>query len=137
MTTGKTVAAWFAMLALCALAGFWLTQDPTPAYRYRLTVEVETPEGLRIGSSVIEVETSESSFPHSTVNHRVRGEAVAVNLPSGKTLFALLRSENDNDWASRVIFMLAPEVAPTAKKPFQARYRNVLQLRGPIPLPRM
>ena len=137
MTTGKTVGAWLAMLALCALLGFWLTHDPTPAYRYRLTVEVETPEGLRTGSSVIEVETSESSFPHSTVNHRVRGEAVAVDLPGGKTLFALLRSESDVDWASRVMFMLAPEAPRSSDDPFLFRYKNMLKLKGPITLPRM
>lgn len=42
-------------LGTLALAG---CGDPTPTYRYRLTVEVNTPEGLRTGSSVIEVETS-------------------------------------------------------------------------------
>ncbi len=125
------------MLALCALLGWWLTHGPTPAYRYRLTVEIETPEGLRTGSSVIEVETSESSFPHSTVNHRVRGEAVAVDLPGGKTLFALLRSESDVAWASRVMFMLAPEAPDTAPDPFQARFDNMLNLSGPVALPRM
>ena len=39
------------------LGGCSLTEsDKTPDYRYRLTVEVDTPEGLKIGSSVIEVE---------------------------------------------------------------------------------
>lgn len=137
MTFSSKLWAWLATLALCALLGWWLTYDPTPAYRYRLTVEVETPEGLRTGSSVIEVETSESSFPHSSVNHRVRGEAVAVDLPGGKTLFALLRSENDNDWARRVMFMLAPEAPEGTADPFQARLDDMLELEGPIQVPRM
>ncbi|WP_156457791.1 hypothetical protein [Altererythrobacter sp. Root672] len=32
--------------------------DETPTYRYRMTVEVDMPEGLKSGSSVIEVDTS-------------------------------------------------------------------------------
>lgn len=40
-----------------ALAGCF-SPDTTPDYRYRLTVEVETPEVLKTGSSVIEVEQS-------------------------------------------------------------------------------
>lgn len=136
----RRLGSWLAILAASALIGWWLTYDPTPAYRYRLTVEVETPEGLRTGSSVIEVETSvASSFSIPSpglVSHRVRGEAVAVDLPGGRTLFALLRSENDIDWASRVMFMLAPEAPKTASDPFQARFDNMLKLKRSIVLPR-
>jgi hypothetical protein len=66
-----------------------------PTYRYRLTVEVETPQGLRIGSSVIEVSGSDSygGLPDANkINTKIRGEAVAVELPGGKVLFALLSS---------------------------------------------
>lgn len=65
-----------------------------PSYRYKLTVEVETPEGLRTGSGVIEVRTFRSSdFPGATaggVNSRIRAEAVAVDLGAQGTLFVLL-----------------------------------------------
>lgn len=46
-----------ALVASAALPGC-AAADSTPDYRYRLTVEVDTPGGLRTGSSVIEVETS-------------------------------------------------------------------------------
>ena len=71
-------------------------------YRYKLTVVVDTPGGIRSGSSVIQVimtspmkgaEALGGSGPSA------RGEAVAVNLPNGETLFVLLRSETDMDWA--------------------------------------
>ena len=59
--------------------------------RYRITVEVDTPQGLRSGSSVWEVSTAEGSgSPDRSIHSRVRGEAVVVDLPGG-TLFALLR----------------------------------------------
>lgn len=131
------------VLALCAvLAGFFLTActDDTPDYRYRLTVEVATPQGVRTGSSVIEVETSVASattIPSpGAVSHRVRGQAVAVDLPGGRTLFALLRSEDDSDWASRVMFLLAPEGRNRDGDLFLGTYANMLKLEGPITLPR-
>lgn len=98
------------LLASCGLGG-----DGPPTYRYRLTVEVDTPEGLRTGSSVIEVTqrmVRPGSDPASkAVRRRARGEAVAVDLPAGRTLFALLRSDNDTSWATYVMPTLAPRVA--------------------------
>lgn len=129
------IAATVSML----LTGCGLT-DRTPDYRYRLTVEVDTPQGVRSGSSVIEVQTSvasEYAIPSpGAVSHRVRGEAVAVDLPNGRTLFALLRSDNDIDWASRAMFMLAPDGPRDAKDSFVARYDNLLRLKGTLVLPR-
>ena len=61
-------------------------------YRFRMTVEVETPQGLRSGSSVYAVWAA-NDFPGSQKRlWRVSGEAVAVDLPDGRTLFALLRT---------------------------------------------
>ncbi|MEM7703663.1 MAG: hypothetical protein AAF251_17130 [Pseudomonadota bacterium] len=62
-------------------------------FRYRMTVEVETPEGVRTGSSVREVEIWErvgDTMIGNKVGGKVRGEAVAVDLPNGKTLYMLL-----------------------------------------------
>ena len=46
------------LVALSLFAASCSERDLAPDYRYRLTVEVETPEGLRSGSSVIEVKQS-------------------------------------------------------------------------------
>lgn len=123
------------LLMACGVVGI----DETPSYRYRLTIEVETPEGLRSGSSVIQVGTSvasRQSIPTpGKVSHRVRGEAVAVDLPNDRTLFALLQSSHDSGWASRVMFMLAPDGPPDAKDRFLARHANLLKMRGKIELP--
>ena len=73
-----------------------------PDYRYRLTVEVDTPDGVRSGSSVIEVSTwvsGEYSLQPGKVSSRVRGEAVTIDLGQRGVMFALLRSEYSVDWA--------------------------------------
>ena len=62
----------------------------TYTYRYRITVEVDTPQGLRTGSSVWESWGQEGTVLDGTMGVDYRGEAVAVDLPTG-TLFALLR----------------------------------------------
>lgn len=58
------------------------------SYRQRITVEVDTPEGVMTGSSVSEVKWRYSSRGSSRASSR--GEAVAVDLPGGRTLFALM-----------------------------------------------
>jgi hypothetical protein len=130
-------AAWLALGAL-VLASCAFAEDKAPDYRYRLTVEVDTPEGVKTGSSVIEVRQTLVRAGGSPANHaverRVRGEAVAVDLPGGKTLFALLRSENNVDWASYVFVYLAPQ---RTDAPFADQLDDVLEVTGKQVLPRM
>ena len=124
------------MLCL-ALAISACASDTAPDYRYRLTVEVDTPEGLKTGSSVIEVKQrlvrAGSSPANMAVERRVRGEAVAVDLPGGRTLFALLRSDNNVEWASYVMQTLAPHID---SETFVQQLDNMLLLKGEIVLPR-
>lgn len=100
------------VLASLALAGCGLVPARTTIH-YRLTVEVETPQGLRSGSSVIEVkltETGEDYWANPEARGqraKLRGEAVAVDLPDGRVLFALLRSEDMVDAAAWWPFRIA------------------------------
>jgi hypothetical protein len=97
---------------ILAPASFYLGYKllyPTYTYRYRLSFEVETPDGLRSGSSVIEVRYE--MFPEiNGRNHisRVFGEAVFVDLGQGKNLVGLLAagpSGEDVDYPGRIIFL--------------------------------
>ena len=102
MTLRHVLAPLILCLAALALSGC----SRSETFRYRLTVEVETPKGLRSGSSVLEVDVSETgensiTFPEARgISTDVRGEAVAVDLPHGKVLFALLRSQESADAAA-------------------------------------
>lgn len=129
-------AAWLALAALMVF-GCAVAEDKTPDYRYRLTVEVETPEGVKSGSSVIEITQnmgrSAGSGFGKMIMRRTRGEAVAVDLPGGRTLFALLRSENDIEWAEHVMQFLSPD---TPGEPWEEMFDNVLLIKGQVELPR-
>jgi len=58
---------------------------PVGDYNYKITVEVETPEGLRKGSAVRQIKYQ--STPFAIVQ---TGEAVMIDMPNGKTLFELM-----------------------------------------------
>lgn len=65
------------------------------SYRFRLTVAVDTPAGPRNGSGVLEVRARNEWSPLPDMADRswqVTGEAVAVDLPGGRALFALLKT---------------------------------------------
>jgi hypothetical protein len=64
-----------------------------PEVRYRITIEVDTPQGLRTGSSVWSFQLRRGDLGQS-YNPVLRGEAVAVDLPDGKTLYAPLVVQN-------------------------------------------
>lgn len=92
-------------LGLCAalsLAGC----SNSETMRYKMTVDVETSEGLKTGYAVRELEFRDRSnfaFGESRPQVKLRGEAVAVDLGGGRTLFALLTGANgDVDYAKRV-----------------------------------
>jgi hypothetical protein len=87
----------FTVLLICivGLKAAWTLAYPTSKHRFRLTVNVETPAGLRSGSSVMEtvVERQPGWFALKSGGHMaypsLDGEAVFVDLgstPDGKSL---------------------------------------------------
>jgi hypothetical protein len=142
------LAALFALLlAACAA----LEPDPYPPFRYRMTVEVETPEGLRTGSAVREVDYVPAAYAggdFAVFRLRLRGEAVAVDLPGGKTLYALLRSPGFSDFSAHIaIETLLPVPPGTELNPgraglnpstpeFEAAFAGLLANREVRELPR-
>lgn len=87
---GALVSGLLMPLAGCGLIG-------GARYRFRMTVEVDTPDGVRTGSSVYEVKAwnPPKFLPEErSRDWSVRGEAIAVDLPGGRTLFALLKTAN-------------------------------------------
>ena len=82
------------LAASAALVGCGSASD-SASYRFRMTVEVTTPQGVRTGSSVYQV----TAFKGISVGDRggggteLSGEAVVIDLPDGP-IFALLSNGN-------------------------------------------
>jgi hypothetical protein len=93
MTRRLFLGTAFVAAASLAIAGCgWMFAK---SYRFRLSVEVDTPQGLRTGSSVYEASTwkTDAILPDEAKRASyLHGEAVAVDLGGGQTLFALLRT---------------------------------------------
>ena len=66
------------------------------SYRFRMTVEVDTPQGIKSGSSVYEVLAEKNNTrvlaEERAGGTRTRGQALIVDLPSGP-LFVLLATD--------------------------------------------
>lgn len=91
----RALKTWVMMglAALLASCGLFTSNEST--YRFKMTVEVETAEGLKSGSSVYEVGAGNKVKLTSEEGSRylwTTGEAVAVDIAPGKTLFALLKT---------------------------------------------
>src|SRR5258706_15708221 len=80
---------WFGPLALLAalVIGDQIRIN-RPGHKYRLTVEVETPEGVKSASGVMSVHPDRGYSPRGRTS--TKGEAVCVDLGGGKTLGGLL-----------------------------------------------
>jgi hypothetical protein len=79
-------------------------------WRYRLTIEVDTPEGIKSGSSVIEVRAARQPklTPETTTDIGISGEAVVVDLGEGKYLFCLLTSPDLMSSPAQFVFDMYP-----------------------------
>src|SRR5262245_60330164 len=80
---------WFGPLALLAalVIGDHIRIN-RPAHKYRLTVEVETPEGRKSASGVVAVHPDRGYVSRGQT--RTAGDAIFVDLGQGKNLVALL-----------------------------------------------
>jgi hypothetical protein len=84
---------WMVTLSLPLLGGGCDLFAYSATIRYRMTVQVATPQGLRTDSSVIQstISMTRTIYDPHALDYKVKGEAVAVDLPGG-TLFAVLNN---------------------------------------------
>lgn len=98
MKTLLKAIGWFFLL-LIAIPVVWLGSGfayetwATYVHRFRLTIEVETPDGLKIGSGVMQSAwTRKAGWVPQTggVISSLRGDAVFVDLGNGQNVIAIL-----------------------------------------------
>lgn len=87
--TGLLVRFAAVVTIACALAGC-----RGESYRYKLTLAVNSPDGLKRASSVVEVKFFDVSIPARGTMHELNGEALYLDLgPGTRPLIALLTSK--------------------------------------------
>jgi hypothetical protein len=101
----------FIVLILC-LAGYigWTLIFPSGSWRYRLSIEVETPEGVKSGTAVREVDaaTGMRIGDSSGASVLASGEAVVIDLDKRGQMFALLVNADHAGGAATTVFDAFP-----------------------------
>jgi hypothetical protein len=95
------------LIAIIAIVGWWKYEFPSATWNHKLTVTIETPEGLKTGSAVREVTyiNGPKILPDvAGANWKVKGEAVVVDMGQGKYLFAIM----DVDGSYRIVYDAFP-----------------------------
>jgi hypothetical protein len=97
-----------------------------PEYRFRLTVDIETPEGVKSGYSVYAVNGGRSGdwgSPMSGQSWTARGEGVVIDLGKKGPLFVLVGTAPSNStWAAYIMLKLTPRVKLDPKTPDDKPY---------------
>jgi hypothetical protein len=103
------------------------------SYRFRLTVEVDTPEGLRSGSSVIQISRWESGgLPDARkIGSVIRGEAIFIDLDHGKNLIAILGWGQVGEDEDKIVHLISAALAPQVR----GDWKEECKLRGRGDLP--
>lgn len=85
--------------------------------RYRLTVEVDTEDGLKTGSSVLEDAFNPGNSYEFSASRRIHGEAPTVDLGGGRYLFVLLSGPTEKRSMQNMISQMFeyPEYPSPAK----------------------
>jgi hypothetical protein len=89
----RRVLAGVVMTGALLLSGCGSTEK----FRYKMTVEVDTPQGVKTGFAVREMRYRANGgfmFGEGRPQLQLMGEAVAVDVAPGKTLFALLTGQD-------------------------------------------
>jgi len=99
-------SGWQLLIILVAWGAYNLAY-PSATWRYRTTVQVETPEGIKTGSSVREVlvKSAPKLLPEAGGVVKVIGEAVVVDLGKRGVLFALMKNKKfSSDYGYKILF---------------------------------
>ena len=122
---------WFGPLALLAalVIGDQIRIN-RPAHKYRLTVEVETPEGRKSASGVMAVHPDRSYTRRGQT--RTLGDAVFVDLGQGKNLVALLAHVDNNLVLDDINYVALRAYAEAAGK--RVPFSEMSRLTGIVPV---
>ena len=123
---------WFGPLALLAalVIGDQIRIN-RPAHKYRLTLEVETPEGRKSASGVLAVHPDRSYSRRGQT--RTVGDAVFVDLGNGKNLVALLAHDDGKLVLDDVNYVALRAYTEASGR--RVAFSEMSRLSGAVPVP--
>lgn len=126
-------------IAIVATPVIWYKINyPSYSWHQKLTVEVETPDGIISGSSVTRVEWTSSLINDfwaeaSKWKSKVQGEAVVVDLGNDRYLFALMGYSGDESYTQNLATSSLYDT--TDRRWGKEAFRRVIKLKEPIAIP--
>jgi hypothetical protein len=103
-----------------------------PEYKYRLTVEVETPQGATSASGVMSVHPNRGYGGTGSGGTRTKGDAVFVDLGDKRNLVMLLLHDASKANTDGMNYLPITAFAGTGRR---VSFREVSQQRAPVPVP--
>ncbi|QWG22846.1 hypothetical protein KMZ93_23305 [Bradyrhizobium sediminis] len=104
-----------------------------PDHKYRLTVEVQTPDGVRSGSGVMAIYQGKISgpLPEAVAGVSMKGDAVYVDLGGGRNLIAILAHGENASYYDGMGFLAMNAFAAAGRK---VPFKEVKLLSGTVQL---
>lgn len=129
----KKVALVFVAVAAVLLGGWvWYAQ---PDHYYRLTIDVETPDGMKSASSVLAMYLHDTTWglPEARgLRAALKGDAVFLDLGHGRNVVALLAQGSK---AENVVNMLGLDAASFARAGQPSEWYEIKDLKGIAAVP--
>ena len=124
------VPAAFALAIAVLLGGGWLYLA-RPDHKYRLTVEVQTPDGVRSASGVmaVHVGTNLHLLPEAPGGSSAKGDAIFVDLGDGRNLIATLTHGRNGLHFDGMNYLAMNAFAEAGRK---VQFNDVARLRGKV-----
>lgn len=100
---------WIPIVLLICMSAYHSIFD-IDSWRYKMTVEVDTPEGVKSGYAVRGVTREKGNHLFTDMGSviTVVGEAVVVDLGKRGVLFAVTRSKRSDDYGVNILFDTFP-----------------------------
>ena len=120
-------------LAVAVLLGWGWIYLARPEHKYRLTIEVQTPGGVRSASGVMAVHMGKDSgiLPEAGGRSSTRGDAIFIDLGDGRNLIATLTHGKNGLYFDGMNFLAMNAFAEAGQK---VPFKEVSRLTGKVQL---
>lgn len=102
-----------------------------PEHKYRLTVEVVTPQGVVAASNVMAAHRGKLSIGTIGGGVGMKGDALFLDLGGGRNLIATLTHRPDGSYVDGMIYLAMNAYAAAGRK---VPFKEVKQLTGKVPV---